>query len=301
VVKRLTLKDHDTHDREKQPTMPPRKQARDPRTHLGAFLGEQLRAIRAEAGYASQDDFSPAIRKDRSVIGKAETGESPPTESVLTDWLDLCGISGRLRIMFEGVTRIARMRENPGQAQAEPFYEAEARAHTVRYWAPIILPGIVQTPAYATELFKAMRFDAAKVAERLEVRMARQAILERLDPPDITIVVWEPVLHHQIGSNETMRDQMARLVELSDMPTVTIHVLPSAHGANPGLGGAIQLAATADAPELLLSDTLVEDHLTNDPIQVRQASSTFNSVRADALNRAGSRDILVEAMERWSK
>ena len=281
--------------------MPPRKQARDPRTHLGAFLGEQLRAIRAEAGYASQDDFSPAIRKDRSVIGKAETGESPPTESVLADWLDLCGVSGRLRVMLEGVTRIARIRENPGQAQAEPFYEAEARAHTVRYWAPIILPGIVQTPAYATELFKAMRFDPVKVAERLEVRMARQAILERPDPPDITIVVWEPVLHHQIGTSETMHEQIARLVELSDMPTVTIHVLPSAHGANPGLGGAIQLAATTDAPELLLSDTLVEDHLTNDPVQVRQASSTFNSVRADAFNRAGSRDILVEAMERWSK
>ena len=184
--------------------MPPRKQARDSRTHLGAFLGEQLREIRAEAGYASQDDFSPVIRKDRSVIGKAETGESPPTESVLADWLDLCGVSGRLRAMFEGVTRIARIRENPGSAQAEPFYGAEARAHTVRYWAPIILPGIVQTPAYATELFKAMRFDAAKVAERLEVRMSRQSILERPDPPDITIVLWEPVLHHQIGTGETM-------------------------------------------------------------------------------------------------
>lgn len=281
--------------------MPTRKQARDPRIHLGAFLGDQLREIRAEAGYASQDDFSPALRKDRSVIGKAETGELPPTDGVLGDWLDLCGVSGRLRVMFEGINRIARIRENPGQAQAEPFYGAEARAHTVRYWAPIILPGIVQTPAYATELFKAMRFDAAKVAERLEVRMSRQAILERPDPPDITIVLWEPVLHHQIGTSDTMREQIARLITLSDMPTVTIHVLQSSHGANPGLGGAIQLAATADAPELLLSDTLVEDHLTNDPGRVRQASSTFNNVRADALNRAGSRDILMEAVERWSK
>jgi hypothetical protein len=281
--------------------MPPRQQARDPRAHLGAFLGDQLREIRAAAGYASQDDFSPALRKDRSVIGKAETGESPPAEGVLADWLELCGVSGRLRVMFEGVTRIARIRENPGHAQAEPFYGAEGRAHTVRYWAPIIMPGIVQTPGYATELFKAMRFDAAKVAERLEVRMSRQAILERPDPPDITIVLWEPVLHHQIGTAETMRDQLTRLVALSDMPTVTIHVLPSSQGANPGLGGAIQLAATADAPELLLGDSLVEDQLTSNPEVVRRASSTFNSVRADALNRAGSRDILMEAMDRWSK
>jgi hypothetical protein len=281
--------------------MPAREQARDPRTHLGAFLGEQLRAIRIEAGYASQDDFSPAIRKDRSVIGRAETGQFPPTKDVLGDWLDLCGIGGRLREMFEGVTRIARIRENPGQAQAEPFYAAEARAHTVRYWAPIILPGIVQTPAYATELFKAMRFDAAKVAERLELRMSRQAILERADPPDITIVVWQPVLLHQIGDAKTMREQVDRLIQLSDMPTVTLHVLPSTQGANPGLGGAIQLAATADAPELLLSDSLVEDQITNNPEVVRRASSTFSSVRADALNRAGSKEILMEAIKTWSK
>jgi hypothetical protein len=281
--------------------MPPRAQSRDPAADLGAFLGSLLREIRLEAGYKSQDDFAPALSRDRSVIGKAESGEYPPADAVLSDWLELCGVGGRLRVMFEGVNRIARIRENPGHAQAEPFYGAEARAHTVRYWAPVIIPGIVQTPAYATELFKAMRFDAAKVAERLRVRMSRQTILERPDPPDITIVLWEPVLHHQIGSPEVMRDQVARLVGLSDMPTVTIHILPSSQGANPGLGGALQLAATADAPELLLSDSLVEDQLTNNPEVVRRASSTFNNVRADALNRAGSRDILMEAMERWSK
>jgi transcriptional regulator with XRE-family HTH domain len=281
--------------------MPPRKQSRDPLTHLGAFLGDQLRAIRVEAGYASQDEFAPAMRRDRSVIGKIETGEHPPSEAVLGDWLDLCSVTGRLRVTIEGLARVARFREDPGQAQVEPFYEAEARAHTLRYWGPIIMPGIVQTPAYATALFKAIRYDEAKIAERLKVRMARQAILERANPPDITIVLWEPVLTHQIGNSETMRDQIARLIALSDLPTVTIHVLPSEHGAVPGLGGAVQLAATDDAPELLLSDSLVEDQLTNHPEAVRRASSTFNSVRADALNRAGTRDILTKAMKSCSE
>jgi len=279
--------------------VPPRKQARDPRSHLGAFLGDQLRQLRAETGYGSQDEFSPAIRRDRSVIGKAETGEAPPSEAVLSDWLDLCGVSGRLRAVLEGVARIARIREDPGEARVAPFYETEATAHTVRYWAPIILPGIVQTPAYATALFGSARMAPDTLKEKLQVRLARQAILERLDPPDITIVIWEPVLHHQIGTPEVMRDQVARLIELSGMPTVNIHVLPS--GANPGLGGAIQLAAADDAPELLLSDSLVEDQLSNNLAVVRRASSTFNAVRADALNRAGSQDKLREAIERWSQ
>lgn len=280
--------------------MPPRSQSRDPRTHLGAFLGQQLREIRTQAGYASQEALAAELGTDRSVIGKAETGEYPPAEAVLAQWLDLCGTGGHLRVMAEGIGRIARVRENPGQAQVAPWYETEARAHTLRYWQPLIVPGIVQTPGYATELFRAMRFGERKAEESLRTRMGRQEVLQRPDPPDITIVMWEPVLHHQTGTPQVMRDQMARLIELSDLPTVTIHILPSGDGANPGLGGAIQLAATDDAPELLGSDGLVEDRLTQDQVIVRKARATFNSVRADALNRAGSRDILTKAMETWN-
>ena len=89
---------------------------------------------------------------------------------------------------------------------------------TLRYWAPVIVPGLVQTEAYARELFGAMGFDDVKVTEFLEVRMGRQAIIDRPDPPDITIVLWEPVLHHQIGSRAVMREQLARLVDMSRRP-----------------------------------------------------------------------------------
>jgi len=268
----------------------------DPRVQLG----ELLRLAR-DVENKTQQDVAEIIGLERSTVAKGETGKQVPSARVLKVWLDGLEVTGLARTAIERMHRLARLMErDPSDVRVEPFYATEARAHTVRYWAPIILPGIIQTPAYATALFAAMRFDAAKVTEKLEVRMGRQSILERADPPDITIVLWQPVLHHQIGTREVMRDQLARLVDLSDLPTVTIHVLPSLHGANPGLGGAIQLASTDDAPELLLSDSLVEDQLSNDPAVVRRASSTFNSVRADALNRAGSRDVLVEAMETWS-
>jgi hypothetical protein len=280
--------------------MPPRTQARDPKADLGAFLGTQLRDIRIQAGYRSQDDFAIALKKDRSVVGKAETGEYPPAEEVLGDWLELCGVADRIRIMLEGMNRIARAGQGPVKGWVAPWFQTEAKAHTLRYWTPVIVPGLVQTGAYARELFMAMGFDDSKVADLLQVRLDRQAIMERSDPPDITIVLWEPVLHHQIGTREVMRDQLVRLVELGSKPTVMVHVLPSSVGANPGLGGAVNLAATDDAPELFLSDGLVEDRLSQEPVVVRQARTTFNSVRADALNRTDSRNVLMEAIERWS-
>jgi hypothetical protein len=277
--------------------MPPRAQSRDPHTDLGAFLGQQLREIRAEAGYRSQDAFAPVLGTDRSVIGKGETGEYPPTEAVLEHWLDLCGISGRLKTVLLGVARFARMKDDPGRYQTIGWFETEAAAHTLRYWAPLTIPGLVQTSAYAGALFTAMGYDDAKVGELVGDRTARQAILTRPSPPDITIVLWEPVLRHPTGSPEVMREQLARLLAVSRMPTVMLQVLPSRVGVNAGQGGAINLATADNTPELLLSDGLVEDVVTADVARVRRASTIFNTVRADALNRADSRAVISEAME----
>ena len=280
--------------------MPPRTQSRSSETNVGALLGEHLRRARVASGHRSQDALASTLGTDRSVVTKSETGERPPNVGVLTAWLDACEITGQLRAVLEGLSKLARTREGPVKQWVAPWFETEAKAHTLRYWAPVIVPGLVQTPAYARELFAAMGHDEGKVSELTEVRMGRQAILDRPDLPDVTIALWEPVLHHLIGSPEVMRNQLARLVELSARPRILIHILPGKLGANAGLGGAINLAATGDAAELLLSDGLVEDQLTNDPALVRKASTTFNGVRSDSLPRSDSRNVIMEAMERWS-
>src|SRR6185437_9484932 len=167
--------------------MPPRNPARSPTTNVAAFLGEQLGALRTAAGYASHEALARALQTDRSTVTKVETGARPPNDRLLALWVDTCGATGQLRAVLEGLGVLARVREDSARKVA-PWFETEAEAHTLRYWAPVIVPGLVQTEAYARELFTAMGLDDAKVTEFLEVRMGRQAIIERPDPPDITIV-----------------------------------------------------------------------------------------------------------------
>lgn len=269
----------------------------DPKT----LLAELLRAARHQSEYRSQDALASAIGKERTAVGKPEQGERVPAPDVLDDILTMCEVTGLARQAIEGVWRLARAWEDPAAARVAPWYTSEAVAHTLRYWALTLVPGPFQTPAYAEEIFRGGGFDEAKVAASLEARLRRQDILTRDRPPDITIVLWEPVLHHQIGSPEVMRAQLARLLEISDLPNVSLHVLPPGNGANPGLGGAIQLAATDDAPEVLLSDALLEDSVSQDPETVHKARSTFSRVRADLLNRADTRRLISEALETWSR
>jgi len=269
----------------------------DPKVLLGELLRE---ARELPGGKKTQQAVATMLGKERTTVAKGETGDQVPILAVLEEWLDKLEIHGLARSAILKMHRLARFMElDPSDIAVAPWYPTEARAHTLRYWASTVVPGIVQTPAYAEELYRAAGFSVARIAESLQVRLGRQGILMRDDAPDITIVIWEAVLfHHQIGTREVMREQCARLLEVSEMPTVNLHVLPSS-GANAGLGGAIGLAATDDAPELLVSDGLVEDQLTQDPARVRKARTTFSRVRSDARNRADSRDVLVEATERW--
>ena len=280
--------------------MVPRSPAKSPTTNVAVFLGEQLARLRLAAGFATQEVLGAELKIDRTTVTKTESGDRPPNSDVLKSWLDACGVVGEHRATIEGLGVLARVREAPGRAQAAPWFETEAEAHTLRYWAPVIVPGLVQTEAYARELFKAMGNDEARIAELVRDRMARRVNIDRRPAPDIAMVLWEPVLEHQIGSREVMGAQLRFLLEMACRPTVAIHILPSSLGANPGLGGAINLAAADNTPELLLSDGLVEDQLTQDPAKVHKARTTFGSVRADALNRADSMDTLRRVMERWS-
>lgn len=281
--------------------MPPRTQSRDPEIDLGAFLGRQLKEIRVGAGYKSQDEFSSLLSKDRSVVGKAESGEYPPTDAVLTDWLNLCGVEGRLRTVVLAMAKFARMRDGgPVKVWFVGWVDAEGKAHTLRIWQPIIVPGIVQTPAYARELFAAMGMNGDQVNDYVQSRLSRQAILDRADPPSVVIVLDELALHRLIGTPEIMREQLEHLMELSKRPNIHIHILPARTGANAGLGGPIHLATGIGSPEVLLVGALIEDQVSADPALVRRASATFDGVRGDALNRADSRNVLMEAHQTWS-
>jgi hypothetical protein len=281
--------------------MPPRTQSRDSETDLGAFLGLQLKEIRVGAGYKSQDEFASVLSKDRSVVGKAESGEYPPTDAVLTDWLNLCGIEGRLRAVVLGMAKFARMRDGgPVKIWFVGWVDAEGKAHTLRIWQPIMFPGILQTPAYTRALFAVTGMADDQIDDYVQSRLSRQAILGRPDPPSVVIVLDELVLHRLIGTPETMREQIEHVIELSKRTNVHIHILPTRTGANLGLGGPVHLATGIGTPDVLLVGALIEDQVSADPALVRRASATFDAVRGDALNRVDSRNVMMEELERWS-
>jgi len=273
---------------------------RDPQTSPAAFLGDELRRARLAAGFSSQDALAARLGFDRTVITKAETGQRPPTVDLLAAWCQACGMPGEL---FTRLAVLARRGDGPVPTWFEDWLEAEGEAQSLRLWSPILIPGLLQTADYARALFLAEQTDTSDeaIGALVAARLERQAILDRAEAPDVVAVIDEAVLHRLIGSPPVMHDALAHIAELSRRPGVVVQVIPASHGASAGLGGAFDIAAADGMPDTPRMEAIV-DQTTEKRSLVRKAAVAFDRVRADALPRDASRDLILKvADERWKQ
>jgi len=273
----------------------PRPNSRDPDTDPRAFLGDELARARAAAGYSSQQALADHLGFDRSVVGKAESGDRPPTPEVLRAWCEACNLDYD---HFARLAALARRADGPVESWFVEWLEKELAAQMIRAWSPVLLPGLLQTGDYARALFIAAGADDDYADEQVSVRLGRQEILDRLRPPHIVAVFDESVLHRLIGSPQIMHDALIRVAELSQRPNIVIQVVPSAKGANAGLSGTFDLATAADGTTTLRMDG-IEDQTTENKPLVSKAVILFDLIRGNTLPRDESRSLILEIAEQW--
>lgn len=271
---------------------------RDPRSDLGAWLGEELRRARVEAGYASQDHLARELGFDRTVIVKAETGARPPSEDLASRIAER--FPGLCNGLYPHLAAIARKSNGPVPWWFADWTETEKTATVIKWWEPLLVPGLLQTPEYARALFRA--WEIARTEDELEelvqARMARQAIFDRADPPKFWAVIDETVLHRSVGGAKVMHDQVVKLLEMADRPGVSIHVIPADTGAHIGLLGAFAVASgEGDGAGIVYMESPDEGQTTRNPVTVAKINLTFDTLRSEALPRSASRQILMKVAE----
>jgi transcriptional regulator with XRE-family HTH domain len=209
-------------------------------------LGHELRGLREQAGLtldqaaARLEDFSAAK------ISRIETAKVGARPRDVEDLLALYGVQdAQHRKNLITLTREARQHGwweqftdamSPSQ---ELYIGLEAEAILIRMFSSHVVSGIFQSAAYAREVLKAIWTSEPPehIERRVQVRMARQKILQRQDGPQIRCILEENVLQRPVGGYEVLRAQLRRLAELAEFPNVSIRVLPHSIGAHPGIDG----------------------------------------------------------------
>ncbi|MFC9678429.1 Scr1 family TA system antitoxin-like transcriptional regulator [Streptomyces sp. NPDC056948] len=251
----------------------------DPSSSPRALLGAELRHAREKAGL-SQEELGQRLFVSGSFIGQLEAG----TRRMQAEYARLLDEALGTGDFFQrncGAAAKSRYPEHFAEA-----VEAEALATEIRQYSPLLIPGLLQTPAYARAVFRAYRPTApADVIEELvTARVDRSRILDDPTRPLLWTVLDEAALRRQTGGRQVMAEALRHVTALMRRNRVIVQVLPLRAGAHASMEGSLKLMDFEDAPPLLYFEGVGTGRLEDDPSTVRHQRHTFQLLTACALS-----------------
>jgi transcriptional regulator with XRE-family HTH domain len=219
--------------------MPDMAPVPDPTIHRRRLRSE-LRKAREAAGFA-QRDVAAAMDWSLSKLLRIETGAVSITTNDLKALLAHYHITDPPRLLSLLDTARAARERSPWNAYKDlgpPEFIShlayESAASVVRNFEPILVPGLLQTEEYARVVLTELRGPDTRTVDRLvDLRMERQEILDREEPPSLHVIMDEAVISRAVGGVGPMRRQLRRIKEMAERPNVTVRVLPFSAGLYP--------------------------------------------------------------------
>ncbi|MGW4695369.1 helix-turn-helix domain-containing protein [Kitasatospora cineracea] len=232
------------------------------------LLGSQLRRLR-EGCAISREDAGYAIRASESKISRMELGRVSFKERDVADLLSLYGLAaGPDR---EALLALVREANKSGWWHSyndvlpnwfQTYIGLEEAAALIRTYEVQFIPGLLQCEDYARAIFAQNRpaLDDAEIGRRVTLRARRQKLLTDGRGPKLWAVIDEAALRRPVGGPEVMRAQLEHLVELAQLPSVVVQVMPFRFGAHAGESGAFSVLRF---PEQDLPDVVYLEQLTS--------------------------------------
>jgi transcriptional regulator with XRE-family HTH domain len=177
--------------------------------------------------------------------------------------------------------------------------ELEAQATKICEFAPALVPGLLQTPAYARAVTLAMNPFAPDefIDEKVSGRMERAQILKDATRPVYWVILHENVLRIPVGGPAVMAEQLEHVAALARERTVMVQVLPYTAGAYAVMTGDLRLMEFEDAPPTAYTEAVYSGTLLDDPAVVKHVQSAYDLLRAAALSPEASLDLIESAAE----
>lgn len=271
-------------------------------------LGQELRKLRELKGMTAEE-VAERLLVSQSKISRLENGRRSISQR---DVRDLCGVYGvEDHRIVDSLMQMAKESRQQGWWHAfgdipySVYIGLETDAASLRVYEASLVPGLLQTPNYASAVTEGSwpEATAADIERRVQVRMRRQ---ERITDPDNPLRLWavidESALRRIVGSRAIMQEQMRKLVEFSLQPHITVQVLPYDVGAHPGMYGKFCILEFNDPQD---ASTVYLEGITSDlylekPNDVQTYSVMYEHLRMQALNAENSRQFIERVGEEWA-
>jgi transcriptional regulator with XRE-family HTH domain len=253
-------------------------------------LARSLRHLREGAGLTIEE-VAEKLEMSASTVSRMETAQVGVRPRDLRLLLDIYEVSDAERDQLLQIAR-ERRQQRWWQEYADlpniPLAGLEEEASTIWQFSTQLVPGLLQTEAYARAVLEAIRLDdkPGDIERRLEVRLHRQEVLNRENAPEYWAVLDEAVVRRQVGGPSVMAGQLGYLIEVAKLPNMTLQVLPFAAGEHAGMDGEFTLLHYRESadPDVVYIENTGSDLYLEGPEVTRRYNRIFDRLRAAAQN-----------------
>ncbi|GHE93600.1 transcriptional regulator [Streptomyces longispororuber] len=272
-------------------------------------LGQELRRLRELKGMTAEE-VAERLLVSQSKISRLENGRRSISQR---DVRDLCGVyeveDHRIVDSLMQMAKDSRQQgwwHSFGDIPYSVYIGLETDAASLRVYDPQVVPGLLQTRPYAEALITGALPETTPtdIEKRVQVRMRRQ---ERIAAPENPLRLWtvldESALRRVVGNRALMREQLEHLVEQSQLPHVTVQVIPFEMGAHPGLNGQYAILEFPDASDssVVYIEGVTSDLYLEKANDVQQYSVMYEHLRAQALNVEQSRQLIADIAKDYAR
>ncbi|WP_267593227.1 helix-turn-helix domain-containing protein [Carbonactinospora thermoautotrophica] len=272
-------------------------------------LAETLRQLREAAGL-TMDQAIDELRKrpgrwSRPKLSRIENRVQGVKPREVEQLLDVYGVTDpKTRTLLLELAQTANERgwwlayRRDLPEDFHPYLSMEVAAVALRQFETMLVPGLLQTADYTRALVNGIYPGTApdKVERIVAARMARQQILTRENPPQFHVILDQNVLERPVGRLLVMRHQLRRLVEASELPNITVQVLPRSAGAHPGMEGPFTILSLPEPlPDIGYTEGIGGSVYLERQDHVRVCTMRFAILTKMALSPEESVDLITKA------
>lgn len=272
-------------------------------------LGQELRRLRELKGMTAEE-VAERLLVSQSKISRLENGRRSISQR---DVRDLCGVyEVEDQRIVDSLMQMAKDSRQQGWWHAfgdipySVYIGLETDAESLRTYEPQIITGLLQTRAYAEALIQGAlpETSVADIEKRVQVRIRRQErIAADNNPLRLWVVLDEASLRRVVGGKQVMREQLEHVAEMSQLPHITVQVLPFDVGAHPGINGQYSILEFADAADssVVYIEGVTSDLYLEKALDVQKYTVMYEHLRAQALNVEQSRQLIEDVAKEYAR
>ncbi|GAA3525263.1 helix-turn-helix domain-containing protein [Streptomyces osmaniensis] len=261
------------------------------------FFGAELKRRRENAGI-TQVELGSRVFVSGGYIGQFEQAIRKPQRDVAERIDEALQTDGIFERMWRQLIKEQRYAEYFAHAA-----ELERLATRFCDWAPAVMPGLLQTPAYTRAIYLASNPLATDqyIDQMVGLRQERAQILADATRPVYWAILHETVLRVPVGSSAVMAEQLDHVATMVRERKVLVQVLPFSAGAHPQMGKMMTLMQFEDAPPTAYTEGVFSGSLLDDPAVVNQTQADYDLLRGAALSLEASLALIESVAEDYRR